>query len=353
MLVIRADADATMGAGHVMRCFALALTWARKGGSVFFCSRIADKFMLRRLEKEGFRVIDPGSGPEETIDILRRAGLQRCRIVLDGYHFGSEWQERLVAAGFPVLLIDDGARLPRYQAPIILAPEHDAAEAAYHASDSTMFLTGPRFRLLNPDLIYVRRDWYRRSMRGRVVLVTFGGADSANVTRSILANLEGVLGPQDKALILLGPLNRHYASIRRALATVTYNFELLRSVEDMFALYTQSDLAVCAAGGGAWEMAATGLPAILLPVADNQRSGASYLARAGAAIELKGIHGRYRKAFRDRLRFLLRSPRHLQYMSKAGPRVCDGRGAERVAQILMNADRTESQGNRRPFDGDR
>ena len=56
-LLIRADANAQIGAGHTMRCLALAQGWQDAGGSVTFVTATNEPFITSRLEKEGMRVL--------------------------------------------------------------------------------------------------------------------------------------------------------------------------------------------------------------------------------------------------------------------------------------------------------
>lgn len=265
--------------------------------------------------------------------MLHDQGLARCWVVLDGYHFGPEWQIELVTAGYLVAVMDDGARLASYAAQVIVAPEQDAQASAYAASPSTLILTGPIFRLLRPGFAQLARS-ARETTDGAVVLLSFGGADSANATRSVVLALDQVLRPGDKALVVLGPANRHGASVKQALDGVGYRYELHQDVDDMASLYARADLAVSAAGGAAWEMAVSGLPAVLMPVADNQKAGMAFLTRAGAAVGLAGPEALVTEDFAALVKGLLESPSQLAAMSTRGREVCDGNGAMRVCQIL-------------------
>ena len=56
-LLVRADADARMGTGHLMRCLALAQAWQADGGQVIFLSH-CESDALRRLDKVQFAGID-------------------------------------------------------------------------------------------------------------------------------------------------------------------------------------------------------------------------------------------------------------------------------------------------------
>lgn len=343
-LVIRADADSRMGAGHVMRCLALAQAWAGRGGEALFCGRLEAATLRERLAAEGFGLAEPGPQAQDTVALLRERGLAGCWVALDGYHFGPEWQEALRAAGFRVLAVDDGARLPRYAADVILAPDPAASPAAYVAPPGALILAGTGFRLLRRGFAGLPRP-DRDPGQGATVLATFGGADAGNATRAAALGLEAALGPRDTALVALGPVNPHADSVREALAGVQYHFLLLQDVADMAALFARADLAVSAAGGSAWEMAAAGLPAVLVPVAANQAPGADFLVQAGAAVSPGGPKSLAGPEFPALVRSLLRDPAQLESMSAAGRRACDGRGAERVARVLAALSGAANEGD--------
>ena len=61
----------------------------------------------------------------------------------------------------------------------------------------------------------------------RVVLVAFGGADAGNVTLDVVKALDGILSPDDRAIVVLGPANRHRVVVEDALKAVAYQSKLL------------------------------------------------------------------------------------------------------------------------------
>lgn len=316
-----------------MRCLALAQAWHADGGRAIFCGRIESDFLARCLAGEEMEVIETGAEPEHTIEALYRRGLAEAWVVLDGYHFGVEWQEVLVAAGYRVLLVDDGARLPRYRAHAILAAEHDARPSLYHAPASTVILAGSSYRLL-------RRGFFAtpRLPRGpgdvAVVLVSFGGADSRNATCAALTGLGRALGAADRVLVVVGPLNPHEQEIVGLLDRAGFQYELHRAVDDMRCLYSRADLAISAAGGSAWELAACGVPSILVPVAENQVPDMRHLAAAGAALTVADVSAMLGEGFPQLVSGLLTDTDALRAMARRGQAACDGRGAARVCRIL-------------------
>lgn len=332
-LVIRVDADGRMGAGHVMRCLALAHAWAGHGGRVLFCGRVESPSLQKRLLAEGFNMVEPGPQPGDTVTLLTERGLAGCWVCLDGYHFGPQWQEELGAAGFKIVCVDDGAKLPHYVAHVILSPEHDASLMVYNAPSLSVILAGPRYRLLRRCFTESHRLRLGTGER-TVVLVTFGGADERNATRAALSGLDAALGKNDMVLVILGPLNPHRVSVEQALAEVSYGHELYQNVVDMAALYERADLAVSAAGGSAWEMAAVGLPTVLVPVASNQLPGANYLVRFGAAVLTSGPEFLETPDFPALVRGVLDNQERLTALSASGPQICDGLGSQRVCRVL-------------------
>lgn len=101
---------------------------------------------------------------------------------------------------------------------------------------------------------------------------------------------------------------------------------------NMAELMGEADLAIGAAGGSAWERCCLGLPTLLVVMAENQLPGAEALERAGASISLgwpDAIEGTLPRAVLE-----VMAPERLLEMSQNSAAICDGLGAQRVADAL-------------------
>ena len=125
-LYIRADGDGKIGTGHIMRCIALAQTWQDQGGEVTFISHCDSVPLKQRMHDEGISLIpidrvcpDP-SDIETTLSILKKDLTdKKTWLVLDGYHFTSEYQKAIREKGIRLLVMDDMNHLT------MGAPNHD------------------------------------------------------------------------------------------------------------------------------------------------------------------------------------------------------------------------------------
>lgn len=114
------------------------------------------------------------------------------------------------------------------------------------------------------------------------VLLVFGGSLGARTLNELAIDAWGESGPA--VLHLCG--ERDYPSLR---GRVTRDGYVLRPFLDEIGLaYGAADLAVARAGGSVWELAAAGLPAVLVPgefaTGGHQRKNAEWFARAGGAV---------------------------------------------------------------------
>ena len=140
-MVIRADCDARLGTGHVMRCLALACEWKNNGGCVTFLSYCGSETLRVWIKANGFDLelltqpYPDSSDMPLTLSILkeRREASGESWLVLDGYHFDSVYQGAIKDAGFKLLVVDDTAHLPFYSADVILNQNVHANELVYTA----------------------------------------------------------------------------------------------------------------------------------------------------------------------------------------------------------------------------
>src|SRR5262245_3347577 len=130
-LLIRADASVQTGAGHVMRCLALAQAWHAQGGVATFLSCDTNKTLQQRILAAGpgyIRLEKPHPDRRDldtTLAALTGLTTQMAVqgtpwLVLDGYHFDTAYHQAIRAAGYRLLVIDDMGHLPEYAADVLL-----------------------------------------------------------------------------------------------------------------------------------------------------------------------------------------------------------------------------------------
>jgi len=348
-LIIRADANAQMGTGHLMRCLALAQGWKSQRGQAIFITTCESDGLLQRLSSEGFQIVtlerpypDPADW-EATSQVL--TAHPNAWVVLDGYHFDSAYQRRIKETGHPLLVIDDMAHLEHYYANIVLNQNLHAEQLNYSCEPYTQLLLGTRYVLLRRE--FLKWQGWRREIaeRARKVLVTLGGADPDNVTLKIIMAMNKLTLKDLEVKVVIGPTNAHMASLKEAVHHSPFTIHLLPSVENMPDLMAWADVAVSAGGSTCWEMGFMGLPNVVLVLAENQQDIAAGLGTAGVAFNL----GWYTEAsiaqVANTLVDLLRDGGSRRQMSQRGRELVDGLGVERVAESLRTQSYTDLAGS--------
>jgi len=340
-LLLRADVGLRIGAGHVMRCLALAQAWQDAGGCAIFAMASPEGALKGRLEAEGVEVAPLFSQPGSGEDAIETGKLARQRdagwVVIDGYHFGGPYQRILKEEGLRVLFIDDNGYDDHHYADIVLNQNLHGHEGLYKNREPyTRLLMGTRYVLLRREFSSWR-SWKREipEIAGKVLL-TLGGTDEENVTLKIMRALEQ-LGPPplEEVAVVVGPGNPHAKALEAAGQESSVPFRLERSAKDMAKLVAWGDLAVSSGGSTCWELAFMGLPSGVVVLAENQAPVAAYLEERGAAINL-GWHFSLDTGALARAIDRLRRDRSLRArMSEQGRQVVDGKGSQWVTRALL------------------
>lgn len=330
MLLIRADASPTIGAGHVLRCLALAEAWQARGRQVTYAVKEISPGLQSRLESAGIAVVS-GADVVQTVAIATSIGATHA--VLDGYHLDLSYQEALAAAHVATLVIDDNGEVGRYVASLVLNVNPHASETMYRQRAAhTRLLLGLRYALLRSEF---RRPWPRRETAGhaRRVLVTMGGADPTDLTSRTIQALRELDGLEATAVV--GAANPRFAEIASA---ATSRIRVLGPQASMVDLMRDADLAVVSASGTCWELAHLGVPLLAAVTAENQ-------VHVGEQIDGLGLGrclGHERRLDIGTLRLAIgeyaRDFAARDRASVRGPELVDGDGAKRVCDALEEVD---------------
>jgi len=338
VLLLRADADGTIGTGHAMRCLALGRAWIALGGRAVWATIDPPPGIAARYAEAGIAradlpaAADPAEAGRALVAVARDCAARA--VMLDGAAFGEAEEAALACTGLVVAAMDDEAMRSRFAAHLIVNPNLHADPAAYAAcAPGAKRLCGPDYAMLRPEFAGPHPP---RVIDGpaQSLLVALGGADTTRMTERLAAELvaQGVTR-RLRVTVVVGAANPRAAAVRAALAG---QGELVVDVREMRPLMAAADLALTSGGSAVWEMACTGLPTLIgatVPV--EQRVGEA-AAAAGAARWLgwfEVVGPAQAVAAVDRL---ADDTWALASLSARAQRLVDGRGAERVAEAIAD-----------------
>jgi UDP-2,4-diacetamido-2,4,6-trideoxy-beta-L-altropyranose hydrolase len=344
-LFIRADANAHIGTGHIMRCLALAQACREHGGDVKFLS-CCDSYRLRqRIRSEGFTLIPlerPHPNPtdlRQTVTLLQTLKNRKTAqwLILDGYQFGPDYQETIRESEINLLVIDDYNHQSYYQADILLNQNIGAERLQYACDSNTLLLLGTEYVLLRKEFL-MKKDKIRNVPEiARKILLTLGGADPKNVMTMVIQALKLLDIKGLEAKIIIGPTNHHLKILNRELKSDRTEEHVFQMVQDanMPQLMSWADVAVTAGGSTCWELAFMGLPFLTIILADNQVRIACGLDEFGAALNVGWYRDLSYKKLASHLSTLISHHKFRMLMSKRGRQLVDGLGAKRVIDSLL------------------
>ncbi len=338
-MVIRADANTQMGTGHVMRCLALAQAWHDAGGHAMFVTDMKEPKLQARLRTEGIKVKYISAQPGSTEDAIQTVNLAQKEgatwIVVDGYHFGTDYQRIIKDSGSRLLFIDDNGHANHYYADIVLNQNIHAHEGLYtNREPCTQLLLGTRYVLLRRE--FVKWQGWKRKIQdvAHKVLVTMGGSDRDNVTIKVIQALQQVEMERLKAVVVVGVSNPHYKELQYTIQDSPLSIRLESNMTNMSGLMAWADVAIASAGSTSWELAFMGLPAVILVLAENQEEAAQQLMSENVFISLGYAHYTKVQDIALALKNLILNREIRHRLSQNGTLLVDGLGTSRIIEAM-------------------
>jgi spore coat polysaccharide biosynthesis predicted glycosyltransferase SpsG len=315
--------------GHVFRCLALAgeLRDRHAKQAVFMMRDYAEGVSV--VEAHGFPVerLAPGIAPEDEAALLAKRNEET--IVFDLPNLVDGPLRALTEAGRRVVVLDDlGGR--RFSADLVINGSIVTDALDYPEDSSLEYRLGPAYCVLGAEFDGKRRR--RTNPEVESILVTFGGTDPTGLTQKTARLLAG-MGVRASVRIVMGPGFGDEMELRRIVEDAGTAFGLHRNVADLAVMMLESDLAISAAGRTAYELAATGTPALLIPSIDHERPAARAFAKKGTALAVDGWDD---GAVRENLSCLIDDVGRREAMRRNGPGIVDGRGRWRVAGLFVD-----------------
>jgi UDP-2,4-diacetamido-2,4,6-trideoxy-beta-L-altropyranose hydrolase len=360
MLWIRADGNAFIGAGHLMRCLTIADEVCKISGGkeniVFIC---ADERSSAFVNARGYTALVLGTDytkmEEEKQTITGIMSQYKNKhvsalpdpnktdvILIDSYYVSDDYLSYMRNLGRVVLMDDMADRV--YPADCVVNYNIFADSSQYR-----QLYAGSKARLCIGSAYIPIREQFKDSkyrIRNKVenVLITTGGGDSENIAGRILAALNGCndiseLKENTNKLnyhLIIGKFNPNLEEMKMLSERCPW-VSIHVDVKDMASLMVQCDLAVTAGGTTVYELAAVGVPMIVFSYAGNQEQLADYIGSS----KIAGYGGKYHINQEETLRNI--ASLFTRYRDNINIRntcyskekqLVDGKGGARLAEML-------------------
>jgi spore coat polysaccharide biosynthesis predicted glycosyltransferase SpsG len=335
-ILIRCDATASQGYESFYQCLTYANALQRRRRGIHFLSRLEPATILSAIQKGGhdWRPAEHPLGSDEdlreTTAVLRQ--YQAAAVIVSDPGVSSGFLEALAATGAALVVFDNQAatRYPRcLLINTLLGPSRDS----YDAARGTQMLMGSRFALVRP---FIRR---LRPMRAQEpptpfrALVAFGDDDFRDQVRQRtnqllampkLERIDVVVRPQHPAFMELVSLKE--ANPNR-LNVVTEPAEISLRL-------SRCHLALSSGDSWSLELACLGIPQLMLVQSNCHMLNAQRLDDEGAAINLGDCDSVNAGQLKQVVQNLLAEPRDRAAMTRAGRKLIDGRGPDRLVNGL-------------------
>jgi len=324
-ILMRADAGAARGTGHVMRCLTLAESLLLRGHEVVLAGRIGGvPWLQRHLDALDIPVHDV---PTDSFDPGLLEQFEPNRVIVDSY-----WIEAaaisLINRSVPVLaIVDHDTR--GIDASWFLDQNLGAEDRAWPESVRSRMLAGSKFALVRSAIARHRRVAGWQLPARPSVLAFMGGTDPfrymTDVARSIasrLPDLDFIAVTTSEQVDAVNAATREMSRSR-----------VLEPTQDLPALLGAADVVVSAAGTSAWDVLTMARPTVLVGVVDNQSDSLEIAIERGLALGIDAAKHEVSDVG-DMLQRLLQDERLRERLVRAASAEFDGLGAQRVSEQL-------------------
>lgn len=339
---IRADANATIATGHIMRCITIAKQLWKKGKKVLFFT--ADEYPGEILTQNGMEYVCLHTSweqmEEELPHLSRELKKHNCqKLLVDSYQVTENYFNSLRKICKTIYIDDCFTAL--YPADLIINynPYHVRFPYKEAYKGKSKLLLGTAYVPLREEFQAPSCAPSRIADTTKHVLISCGGGDIYNVLCGILSK---AVNKKELASctfhVIVGSFNQNAAELE-LLAKEHSNILLHHNVNNMAELMSQCQIAVSAAGTMLFELCAMQLPTVFYVCADNQQYDSDFFA-AESRMLFSGDIRQNRKESIDKILqnmiLLLNDEPMRQQMKQKLHEVTDGKGAKRIAEEIIN-----------------
>lgn len=283
-IIFRADGNSRIGLGHVTRSLALVHMLRREFECVF-AIQSPDQTLQERIREvcDGIIVLPPADqAADRFIHELDAYISAEEIVVLDGYSFGTAYQQNIKSRGAALVCIDD-IHTYTFVADAVINQAGGVSPEKYQTASYTRLLLGPHYALLRPAFLRAAKA-ARAIPEGELrVLVCMGGADPDNHTLQTLEALQAIPAVKHFEIVVGSAYTRFHELKQYLKEQPQAKLHQNLSAESLRRLMSKCQAAITSASGISYEYAAVGGVLFVMQTADNQAGMHQFLTTEGIA----------------------------------------------------------------------
>ena len=323
-IIFRADGNSDMGLGHIIRSLALADMLGSAFKTIFITTNNSEfvRSQAASICSECKIIVNE----EDFFSELN----SEVMVVVDGYHFGSDYQKKIKSFACKLIVIDDLAE-GYFYADLIINQGGELIRKKYHTESRTKVLTGFDYVLLRRPFLAVKHQT-RSIIKHDSVFVCMGGADPFHITSKVLQAC--FITPfVKKIFIVSGSAYSRRTELlelinKRESEKIIVHEENI-SAERMVTMINESEFAVCPSSSVALETCSVGCGLLTGTVADNQLQVNRQLVDSGCCLSV----GDFKSATVDSVQSKLCQFANVELINSMIEKQCkvfDGQSAGRI-----------------------
>ncbi|MGN6125435.1 MAG: hypothetical protein ACTHON_02630 [Humibacter sp.] len=281
-VVVRCDGTPEGGLGHLVRGVSVANAARQAGWSALIAGDVTSTFGRRLVADASLEVVPV---PRRRDELVTRYLADVVHV--DDYDEDGEALGAIRAAGALLSSMEDGP-FGRRTADVAIDSTLDAEATVRPADGSSVLLRGITFAPMREEIRRARQQRDEAPVTtteaGVDIVVVLGGSDATG--SSALVARVCAQAPGARSVTVVAPAG-NWDGIRAAAGS---SVRLVEPSAEFPSLAARAHLVVSSASTTAWELACIGVPAVVIPVVDNQRIGYEALLRRGIARGIGTIH---------------------------------------------------------------
>ena len=335
-IIFRVDAAKLPGLsfGHLYRCIALAKQLKNLSNAKISFLMLDYPEAIAIVIKNKFSVLPLNiNSPEEQLHKLMSNNKINAHIIIQDLPIGYRTAYQINSKSkMKKAVILDGPQT-EYPADIVINSDIISTTKSEENRNGKLYLLGKKYLIIDSNFDGQKKNKVKKN--ANKILVTFGGSDPARFTEKICHCLNQFRLKNMTINIVIGPGYGDTQSIQELIYSSQNKMHLIRDQHNLCPFILKADIVISAAGRTAYEIAATGTPAILIPTINHEKKTALALRDLSCALYIDPCKKNFKQNIINQTIELVNNHKLRQSLSDSALKIINTSGAYRVAKNIL------------------